>query len=103
MTSQQTTVDWYCFWLKGEEDRDPAKAQQYARWRELRKLQRGKRGKKEAKLTRSVEARFPVSAKGCPHCAAMGSDVYECRPPFLPSRGKEKYLSSILTMPAGRG
>jgi hypothetical protein len=28
-----------CFWLKGEEDPDPAKADQYARWRELRKLQ----------------------------------------------------------------
>jgi hypothetical protein len=30
-------VDWFCFWLKGEEDPDPAKASQYARWRELRK------------------------------------------------------------------
>jgi dipeptidyl aminopeptidase/acylaminoacyl peptidase len=38
MTSQQTTVDWYCFWLKGEQDPDPAKAEQYKRWRELRKL-----------------------------------------------------------------
>jgi hypothetical protein len=32
-------VDWFCFWLKGEEDPGPAKAEQYARWRELRKLQ----------------------------------------------------------------
>jgi hypothetical protein len=39
LTSQQGTVDWLCFWLKGEEDPDPAKADQYARWRELRKLQ----------------------------------------------------------------
>jgi dipeptidyl aminopeptidase/acylaminoacyl peptidase len=38
-TSQQGAVDWFCFWLKGEEDPDPAKAEQYARWRELRKLQ----------------------------------------------------------------
>jgi hypothetical protein len=37
--SQQGDVDWFCFWLKGEEDPDPAKAEQYARWRELRKLQ----------------------------------------------------------------
>jgi hypothetical protein len=37
MTSQQGNVDWFCFWLKGEEDPDPAKASQYARWRELRK------------------------------------------------------------------
>ena len=39
MTSQQGNVDWFCFWLKGEEDPDPAKAEQYKRWRELRKLQ----------------------------------------------------------------
>jgi len=38
LTSQQGAVDWFCFWLKGEEDRDPTKADQYARWRELRKL-----------------------------------------------------------------
>jgi hypothetical protein len=39
MVSQQGAVDWFCFWLNGEEDPDPAKADQYARWRELRKLQ----------------------------------------------------------------
>ena len=39
MISQQGNVDWFCFWLKGEEDPDPAKAEQYTRWRELRKLQ----------------------------------------------------------------
>jgi len=38
MVSQQGNVDWFCFWLKSEEDPDPAKADQYARWRELRKL-----------------------------------------------------------------
>ena len=38
MVSQQGNVDWFCFWLKGEEDPDPAKADQYQRWRELRKL-----------------------------------------------------------------
>ena len=27
------------FWLKDEEDPDPAKAEQYKRWHELRKLQ----------------------------------------------------------------
>lgn len=37
--SEQSAVDWYCFWLKGEEDPDPAKAEQYKRWRGLRKLQ----------------------------------------------------------------
>ncbi len=32
-------VDWFRFWLQGYEDPDPAKAEQYKRWRELRKLQ----------------------------------------------------------------
>jgi hypothetical protein len=39
MISQQGDLDWFCFWLKGEEDPDPAKAEQYKRWRKLRKLQ----------------------------------------------------------------
>jgi len=34
--SQQGDVDWFCFWLKGEEDPDPAKAEQYKRWHSLR-------------------------------------------------------------------
>lgn len=38
MTSQQGNVDWYRFWLKGEEDSDPAKAEQYERWREMRRV-----------------------------------------------------------------
>jgi len=38
MTSQQGNVDWFCFWLKGEEDPDPEKAEQYKRWRNLRSL-----------------------------------------------------------------
>lgn len=37
--SQQLAVDWFSFWLKEEEDPDPAKVEQYKRWRELRKLQ----------------------------------------------------------------
>ncbi len=40
MVSQQGDVDWFCFWLKGEEDPDPAKAEEYQRWRELRGLRR---------------------------------------------------------------
>ena len=39
MVSQQGDVDWFFFWLKGEEDPDPAKAEQYKRWRDFRKLQ----------------------------------------------------------------
>jgi dipeptidyl aminopeptidase/acylaminoacyl peptidase len=39
LASQSGTVDWFRFWLKGEEDPSPVKAEQYVRWRELRKLQ----------------------------------------------------------------
>jgi hypothetical protein len=39
IASLSGTVDWFRFWLKGEEDPDPAKREQYARWRKLRKLQ----------------------------------------------------------------
>lgn len=38
MTTQGGTVDWYDFWLNNHEDPDPAKADQYARWRQLRTL-----------------------------------------------------------------
>lgn len=40
MASQGGTVDWFAFWLKDEEDPDPAKSRQNARWRQLRILQR---------------------------------------------------------------
>jgi dipeptidyl aminopeptidase/acylaminoacyl peptidase len=36
IVSQGGTVDWFRFWLKDEEDTDPAKVRQYARWRRLR-------------------------------------------------------------------
>jgi dipeptidyl aminopeptidase/acylaminoacyl peptidase len=39
MASQGGSVDWFRFWLQGYEDPAPAKAEQYKRWRELRKLQ----------------------------------------------------------------
>ncbi len=29
------TIDWFRFWLKGEQDPDPAKADQYERWKRL--------------------------------------------------------------------
>jgi dipeptidyl aminopeptidase/acylaminoacyl peptidase len=30
------TVDWMSFWLQGQEDPDPAKREQYTRWRDMR-------------------------------------------------------------------
>ena len=35
----QRNVDWLNFWMRDKEDPDPAKAEQYTRWHELRKLQ----------------------------------------------------------------
>ena len=40
LTSQKGSVDWFCFWLMGEEDPDPNKREQYRRWEELRELQK---------------------------------------------------------------
>jgi hypothetical protein len=48
LVSQRGTVEWFRFWLKGEEDPDPTKAEQYARWRELRKLQEASQKKTDA-------------------------------------------------------
>ncbi len=34
--SLQGNVDWFDYWLNGHEDPDPAKVEQYRRWRELK-------------------------------------------------------------------
>jgi len=39
VASQGGTVDWFRFWLQDYEDPNPAKAEQYKRWRGLRQLQ----------------------------------------------------------------
>jgi dipeptidyl aminopeptidase/acylaminoacyl peptidase len=36
LASQGGAVDWLAFWLNGEEDPDPSKANEYRRWRSLR-------------------------------------------------------------------
>lgn len=36
MISQQGNVDWFCFWLKNEEDPDTSKKEQYERWHRMR-------------------------------------------------------------------
>jgi len=45
IASQGGSVDWFRFWLQDYEDPDPAKVEQYKRWRELRKLQEANRQK----------------------------------------------------------
>jgi dipeptidyl aminopeptidase/acylaminoacyl peptidase len=44
MASSQGNVDWFRFWLEGEEDPDPSKANQYARWRRMRESLKAKLG-----------------------------------------------------------
>jgi dipeptidyl aminopeptidase/acylaminoacyl peptidase len=36
MLTEQALVDWFVFWLKGEKNPDPGKAEQNARWQELK-------------------------------------------------------------------
>jgi hypothetical protein len=40
LASQQGDVDWFRFWLQGYEDPDPAKVEEYVRWRKLLELRR---------------------------------------------------------------
>jgi dipeptidyl aminopeptidase/acylaminoacyl peptidase len=49
LVSQQGNVDWFAFWLAGEEDPSPAKAGQYERWRRFR----------SALATRATRDRYP--------------------------------------------
>jgi dipeptidyl aminopeptidase/acylaminoacyl peptidase len=44
LATLQRNLDWYRFWLQGFEDPDAAKVEQYARWREMRKLQEQNHG-----------------------------------------------------------
>jgi len=40
LQSVEGNIDWFDFWLNGHEDPNPAKADQYQRWRVLRNLQK---------------------------------------------------------------
>jgi dipeptidyl aminopeptidase/acylaminoacyl peptidase len=48
LASQGGSVDWFRFWLQDYEAPDPAKSEQYRRWRELRKMQEGNEKKSSA-------------------------------------------------------
>lgn len=41
--SMERNLDWFNFWLKSQEDLSPVKAEQYRRWREMRKQQKARR------------------------------------------------------------
>jgi hypothetical protein len=45
-TIVQRNLDWFEFWLQDREDPDPAKAEQYTRWRKLKELQRADHAKR---------------------------------------------------------
>jgi dipeptidyl aminopeptidase/acylaminoacyl peptidase len=51
LTAETINVDWFRFWLKGAEDPDPAKMEQYKRWRELQKMQKENDDKAKAAPT----------------------------------------------------
>lgn len=50
LASQGGSVDWFRFWLQGYEDPNTAKAEQYARWRKLKKMQDEKNAVKTGHL-----------------------------------------------------
>jgi len=77
--SQGGSVDWFRFWLQGYEDPDPAKAEQYKRWRELKKLQ-AENEKKAATSTLWIDSAFDK---------ARSAQVVGVRPRYLrPNRGQ---------------
>lgn len=66
LAAQSRALDWWLFWLKGEEDvSDPAKAPQYEQWRRLRLEREVDRARpRAARLRWSVE---PEQASGRAH------------------------------------
>lgn len=45
-TIVQRNLDWFEFWLQDREDPDPAKAEQYTRWRKLKELHQANRAQR---------------------------------------------------------
>jgi dipeptidyl aminopeptidase/acylaminoacyl peptidase len=55
LSSMERNLDWFNFWLQNKEDLDPAKTDQYQRWRELRKLQEAN----QAQQSKQTESALP--------------------------------------------
>jgi dipeptidyl aminopeptidase/acylaminoacyl peptidase len=49
----QRNLDWFRFWLQDEQDPDPAKAEQYARWHEMRNRWETAKGKSDTRDLRT--------------------------------------------------
>jgi dipeptidyl aminopeptidase/acylaminoacyl peptidase len=58
LTSQDGNVDWFAFWLNGDEDSDPEKADQFTRWRQMRERQLRKPS--QLSRDRKGKAAFPA-------------------------------------------
>ncbi len=69
LASEQGDVDWFDFWLNGHEDSDPAKAQQYDRWRALRERWKGESSRSVAPYGGRCGGAFSGSL---PDCARIG-------------------------------
>jgi dipeptidyl aminopeptidase/acylaminoacyl peptidase len=54
LMSQGAAVDWYDFWLNGHEDPSPEKADQYRRWREMRRTAEPQRNRAPAAAAEGV-------------------------------------------------
>jgi dipeptidyl aminopeptidase/acylaminoacyl peptidase len=67
LSTLQRNVDWYRFWLQGYEDPSPEKREQYALWRQLRKLQNA-----NARKQGCEPSCHPAAIPN--HDAALGSD-----------------------------
>ena len=65
LVSQRGTVEWFDFWLRGIEDPDSRKRDQYTRWRELRALLLSKNSKSE-----KARARAPACAPAFSYSSA---------------------------------
>jgi dipeptidyl aminopeptidase/acylaminoacyl peptidase len=51
LSSMERNLDWFTFWLLTKEDSDPAKREQYQRWRRLREVQERRTERRDPKLT----------------------------------------------------
>jgi dipeptidyl aminopeptidase/acylaminoacyl peptidase len=61
--AQEGLVDWFSFWLKGEEEADPGKAAQYRRWEHLRD-EKGQQGSETMIETKRNSRRHTEKEKG---------------------------------------
>jgi dipeptidyl aminopeptidase/acylaminoacyl peptidase len=73
LASETSNVDWFRFWLKGEEDPDPAKAAQNARWRELRTLHQQQNEKNFSSPSLKETLRHYASPSSTSRCKSQSS------------------------------